>query len=53
MHWLNNLVVSIERACSPQKALDFADKFNAQVLLCRLVLELGSNYYEYIYRNVD
>jgi hypothetical protein len=29
MHWLNNLVVSIERACSPLKALEFADKFNA------------------------
>lgn len=43
----------MENACGNEKALDFAEKYAARELLCRLVFEMGRDKYEYIYRCVD
>ena len=51
--WLVNLVVQLKAACGKEKALDFAEKFQARNELCILVFELGRDKYEYIHRCVN
>ena len=51
--WLTKLVIQLENACGNEKALDFAEKYRARELLCRLVFDLGRDKYDYIHRCVD
>lgn len=51
--WLNNLVIIIENSCGSERALDFAEKYGSQSLLCRIVFELGREKYDYIHRCVN
>ena len=43
--WKNNIVVFIEKRIGVQEAIEFADKFAAKSLLCRLVYDAGKDYY--------
>jgi hypothetical protein len=45
--------VQLKAACGKEKALDFAEKFQARNELCILVFELGRDKYEYIHRCVN
>jgi hypothetical protein len=43
--WRNNIVIYIERNIGIAEAIDFAQRFEARALLCRLVFDGGKEYY--------
>lgn len=51
--WRNNLVIYIEEKVGLSEAIDFAEKYRAQELLCRLIYEGGPSYYPVLYRCID
>ena len=51
--WKNNIVVLIENSVSIAQAIEFAETFQAQELLCRLIYDGGKEFYEVLYRCIQ
>ena len=51
--WRNNIVIFAERKINIEAALDFAERYSARALLCRLVYDGGHKYYNVLYRCID
>ena len=50
--WRNNIVMMLEESINKEVALSFAEKYQSEILLCRLAWEIGRPAYNIIHRCV-